>query len=150
MSDFVWSSYTHSQQLGLVAPRAEFLIYGAMEDRVTPPTIGGGRFQRDRFGLLSLLSTTFMPRIMEVFENRRDLRERQMCSVGCEYVISLDFCAHTGKLLGGNWLCLATNEQNNLIGSLVTQTTGFGQSDIRTWLQTIAARPNFCAKVPLA
>jgi hypothetical protein len=119
-----------------------------MENRITPPSSGGGRFKRDRFCLPSLASTVFMPKILEVFENRRELRERQMCSVGCEYVISLDFCAHTGKLLGGNWLLLATNEKNSLIGSLVTSTTGFALSEIKTWLQTIAARPNFCAKVP--
>ena len=41
-----------------------------------------------------------------------------MCSVGCDYVVSLDFCAHSGKVLEGKWELLLTNEENNLISSL--------------------------------
>lgn len=103
VSDTVWESYNHAQQLNLINLRAEFLVYGALPDRITPPGPGGGRFEQGVFCLPKLSSPVFMTRLLQVFENRRPLRERQMCAVGCNKVVSLDLCAHSGKALGGKW-----------------------------------------------
>ena len=35
-------------------------------------------------------------RLLEVYEERRDVRERQMCAIGCEIACQLDWCAYTG------------------------------------------------------
>ena len=57
-----------------------------------------------------------------------------MCAVGCEYVASLDFCAHSGKVLGGKWELLVCNEENNLIGSLLSTSTKL--EAVSDWLVT--------------
>ena len=61
-----------------------------------------------------------------------------MCAVGCEYVASLDFCAHSGKVLGGKWELLVCNEENNLIGSLLSTSTKL--EAVSDWLKQLKAR----------
>eukprot|EP00966_Prymnesium_polylepis_P332460 7387960-Prymnesium_polylepis.1 len=92
-----------------------------------------------------LSDNIFSSRQLEVYEERREVRERQMCAGGCEIAAQLDWCAHTGKVLGGKWQALLCNEASNLVGSKVTMTTKL--SEIAEWLHTIGRRWNFRPKV---
>ena len=147
VNEKMWAAYTLQQQLQLAPLRGEFVALEEMDDRITPLGKGGGRRDLARFGFLTLVSNSFAPAVLEVFERRHDLRMRQMCQVGCDYVCSLDFCAHSGKVLGGKWQLLVTNEENNLIGSLVSDNVKLGDS--KPFLTTLAKRPNFKARVAI-
>ena len=142
-----WVSYPPVVQLQLAPLRGEYLALESVKDRIAPLGKGGGRLEPTRFGLPTPNSNTYTDSILEVFERRRNLRERQQCAVSCDEVCSLDFCAHSGKILGGKWQLLVTNEENNLIGSLVTDTVKL--EDVKPYLQTLANRPNFNAKVAI-
>ena len=103
VSDDVWDTYTLAEQLGLIVPRAEWIVYSPLPDRIIRPYAGGGLLNRDAFCFPTLSVSVFMTKLMGVFENRRSLRERQMCAVGADLVVSLDLCAHSGKRLGKKW-----------------------------------------------
>ena len=46
-----------------------------------------------------------------------------MCAIGAVKVISLDWCFHTGKQLGGRCIANICNEDGNLIATKVTKGT---------------------------
>ena len=70
----------------------------------------------------------------------------RLCShLGCQIACQLDWCNHTGKVLGGKWQALLCNEDSNLVGAKVTQTTTL--KEIADWLRIIKKRPNFNPKV---
>ena len=48
-----------------------------------------------RFNVPSLSQPTLIKQYLEVLQTRRPLRERQMTSVGCNEICSLDWCNHT-------------------------------------------------------
>ena len=145
VGDAAWQSYPPMLQLQLAVLRGEYVALESIEDRVMPLGVSGGQHDAACFGLPTLNANSFTTSILEVFERRRKLRERQQCAVGCEEVCSLDFCAHSGKLLGGKWQLLVTNEENNLIGSLVTDTVKL--EDVAPFMSQLRKRPNFSAKV---
>ena len=103
VSNSVWESYTPEQQLGLVVPRAEYIVYGLLKNRVASPGAAGGRIDKDAFCLPTLSGQVFMDKLMTVLQNRRSRRERLMCGVGCNLLVSLDLCANSGRALGGQW-----------------------------------------------
>ena len=145
VSDAAWAALRLEQQVEHAQLRGEWLVYSRLEDRIAPLGRGGGLTSKELFGFPSLTASSFTASILEVFERRRLLRERQQCSVGCAYVCSIDFCASSGERLGGKWQMLACNEENNLIGSLVVPSTNL--KGVIPFLRQLKSRPNFKAKV---
>ena len=147
-------------------------MHGAQANAIEPPGPGGGREEGSRFGLSLPGSGSVGEKLLSVFEGRRDLRQRQMCAVGCAFVVCVDFCKSSGTTLGdkGSWqvshltqpaACaptsplmlhrilmsqmLVTNEENNLIGSLVTDNPSITAT--LHFLKQLKKRANFNAKV---
>ena len=147
VGDPAWGKLSLRMQQHYSQLRGEWLLYDTMEDKISPLGKGGGRAEANRFMLPELQSGGFLASIMEVFERRRELRERQMCAVGCDMVCSLDFCNHSGVMLGGKWQMLLTNEENSLISSKVTSTTKL--EGVIEHLQMVKKRPNFNARVAI-
>ena len=108
VGESAWSTQSLAQQLQVARMRGEWHVYSIIEDKVTPLGVGGGRRAVSRFALPSLNAGTYTTIILEVYERRRKLRERQMTNVGCEKVCCLDFCASSGERLGGKWQALVT------------------------------------------
>ena len=109
---------------------------------------------KTHFGCIDMSNTVLTKRMLEVFEERREMRERQMCAVGCEVACALDFCKQSAKDLGhrGGWNCLLVSEESNLMGELVTEGVSLTDNSasakkLRAWLHTIRQRPNFNGSV---
>jgi len=98
-----------------------------------------------RWHIPSIGAGVMRDKLLGVLENRRELREGQMLSVGAKRVIAIDWCAHTGKMLGGGRLANFANEDNNLMLSTVTKTENI--DELIPVLKALAQRDNVSAKV---
>lgn len=132
-----WQVLTPDEQLTLAELRGEYLYFDGC-DKLTRLAAFDST---EHFGSVMLSDTILSKRLLEVYEERRDVRTRQMCAVGCQIAAQIDWCAHTGKVLGGKWNALCCNEDSDLVGSKVTQTTTL--KEIADWLRTLKKRSNF-------
>ena len=130
-------------QLARAELRGEYLYFDARGDDIL--TRVESFKSTAHFGCVMLSHTIFSDRMLEVYEERRSTRERQMCAVGCEIACQLDWCKHTGEQLGGKWHAVLCNEDSDLVGSKVTE--GCTLEELESWLRIISRRPNFKAKV---
>ena len=95
-----WNGYESEERLIFAQLRGEYLYFKNADNkllRLCP-------FEDNtHFGTCKLSANIITSRELEVFEERRGEREMQMCAVGCEIACAIDFCKHTGKVLGKNW-----------------------------------------------
>lgn len=122
VGDGVYEHLAPARQLELAELRGEFEFFSATPEPLAPLGSGGGRTDAMRWNVPSLTSSVVHEKMLAVQENRRDLREAQMSSVDLTEVLSLDWCAFTGKQLGGSRLANFVNEDTNLVASRVTKT----------------------------
>ena len=138
-----WEGLSLESKLARAALRGEYVYFSQQQDQLTRVAAYNST---EHFGTVMISDNIFTERLLEVYEERRDAREQQMCAVGCQIAAQLDWCAHTGKVLGGKWQALLCNEDSMLAGSKVTQTTKL--SEIAEWIKTIKkSRQNFNPKV---
>ena len=82
VGDEAWARLAPRQQLDLALLRGELLFFGNTPDPLAPLGKGCGRFEMSRWNLTHMTSRGFVhDKLLSVLENRRDHRERQMCSV---------------------------------------------------------------------
>ena len=83
--------------------------------------------------------------LFQVFEDRREIRMAESCSVVAEIVVGIDFCKTTGGDLGSAWNCIVANEDNDILGQRACSSTSL--EDLEEWLMTIGSRPGMKARV---
>ena len=75
------------------------------------------------------------------------MRLQQMSAVGCKLALSIDGCKASGKVLGGKWQALATQEDNLLLGSKLTNSTSL--KELEDWLTEMMEDPDVNPQVVL-
>jgi hypothetical protein len=142
-SDEAWCELSVSDQIQLAVARAEWLLANELCDAVEP---FGMPCDRNGFSLNVLSPSRLLVSLSEVLQARRPELRAQMCEIGAEEWVSLDFARRQGQQVGGGWLATLTNERGELISSLITSGVKM-DAELLAWLEPIGRRENFRAKI---
>ena len=145
VGDEAWVLYAPQQQLALAALRGEYLFYVHTPEPIQPLGKGGGRLDSQRWNIPDIGGKVLRDKLLSVLENQRSGCEDLMCSVGAEHVAAIDWCVHSGKILGAGRLANVVNEDGVLMATQTTKTEKM--EELRELFEALRARPNFNAIV---
>ena len=145
VGDEAWYLYSPSQQLALAVLRGQYEFFVNTPAPVQPLGKGGGRLDAQRWNIPNLGGKVLRDKLLSVLENQRSGCEDLMCSVGAEHTVAIDWCVHSGKLLGAGRLANVVNEDSVLMASKTTQTERM--EELLDMFHALRARPNFKAIV---
>ena len=101
---------------------------------------GYGRFESRRWNVPKLTSSVMLERVVSVLENRRAMTEDTMLNVVCREVLTMDWCVHSGKILGARMLLNICQEDNMLMRSRTTRSESIDEA--KPILEELGTDPN--------